>query len=89
MSSKNLIPGCGNVTYNAVGDVSYLLFTNLHLNAHPLRNEFVIYETEALLIALMETVDYRRLYCTSQTWFACKLFSSAEVRILESNPPCR
>jgi hypothetical protein len=28
----------------------YLLFTNTHLNAQPLRNKFVIYEAEAVLI---------------------------------------
>jgi hypothetical protein len=36
--------------YNAVGDVRYLIFTNLRPNAHPLRNKFVISEAEAVMI---------------------------------------
>jgi hypothetical protein len=50
MLRKKLIPGCGSIIYNAVGDVTYLIFTNLRLNAHPLRNKFVISEAEAVLI---------------------------------------
>jgi hypothetical protein len=50
MLRKKLIPGCGSIMYNAVGDVRYLIFTNLNLNAHPLRNKFVISEAEAVLI---------------------------------------
>jgi hypothetical protein len=44
-----MIPACRNVMYNAAEGASYLLFTN-HLSAHPLRNEFVIYEAEAVSI---------------------------------------
>jgi hypothetical protein len=77
--------GCGNVRYNAVGDVRYLLFTNLHVNAHPLRNKFVIYGAEAVLIDFNGncgiTEDW--MHCTYQMWLVCQLCTSAQLRILE------
>jgi len=47
MLRKKLVPGCDGVTCNAL---RYLLFTNLDLNAQPLRNKFVIYGAEAVLM---------------------------------------